>query len=442
MKVSPADHLITSIQNIFSKSYSRGLVLLTMVIVGLAWANSSFHESYEHFFHHPFIIGFEGFSIIEPVHIWVNDGLMAVFFFVVGLEIKKQVMEGELSTLKKAALPIFAAIGGMLVPAIIFYTFNFGTEADKAWGIPMATDIAFAIGLISLLGTAVSDKLKIFLTALATVDDLGAIVVIALFLTPFIDVQSLIAGSIYFGIMMLANYLGVRNIWFYIIVGILGLWIALLLSGIHATLAGVLGALAIPAQRKITEQKYQENLSKWAKDFNETCINPKSLLTQRQEDIISQIIQESKRAGTPLQRIERKLSPIVGFVILPIFALANAGVRIQGDVFQMIRHPVSMGIIFGLLIGKVLGISTLSFLTVKFRIGRLPEGSNWNRILGVSLFAGIGFTMSLFIAELALDDKELLGIAKVGILTASVIATTLGILWFKIFNKVTSKNTL
>jgi len=221
----------------------------------------------------------------------------------------------------------------------------------------MATDIAFALGLISLLGSAVSNKQKVFLTALATADDIGAIVVIAFFLTPFIDMQSLVAGLIYWGIMVIANYFGVRNIWFYLIVGVLGLWIALLLSGIHATLAGVLRGLTIPANRKITEKEFQVNLHQWVGEFDNTCESPDQLLTHQQEKIIDKITMDDRRAGTPLQRVERKISPLVNFFILPLFALANAGVRIEGDFLDMLLHPISLGIILGLVADKVVGVS-------------------------------------------------------------------------------------
>ncbi len=435
MQTSPADRFIQFINQGFSKPYAKGLVLLVMVVIALVWANSPFYESYDHFFHRPFSIGFEGFDLTEPVHIWINDGLMAIFFFSVGLEIKREVLQGELSSFRKAILPVVAALGGMLIPALIFLAFNYGTEAQKAWGIPMATDIAFALGLITLLGTFVPSKSKTFLTALATVDDLEAILVIAFFLTPFIDVQSLIAASIYLGAMAIANYAGVRNMWFYLIVGILGLWLALLLSGIHATLAGVLGAFTIPATRKITEKEYQDHLREWTADFDTTCAAPQSLLSHHQEDIISKIIIESKRAGTPLQRIERKLSPLVNFLVLPLFALANAGVRIEGDIMEMLLHPVSLGIICGLLIGKVLGVSLFTYLSYKSKIAVLPQGAGWNQIVGMGLFAGIGFTMSLFIAELALEDEALLAKAKVGILVASFLAAVIGYLWFIIFKK-------
>ncbi|WP_046755994.1 Na+/H+ antiporter NhaA [Kordia jejudonensis] len=442
MKATPTDKFNNYLQNIFARPYANGLLLLVVVIIAMIWANSRFYDSYHHIFNSDFTVGIEGFSLTEPVHIWINDGLMSIFFFTIGLEIKKEFLEGELSTLKKASLPIVAAIGGMLIPAMLFLAFNYGTEAQNAWGIPMATDIAFTLGLIGLLGTAVSDKLKVFLTALATADDLGAILVIAFFLTPFIDVQSLVAGGIYLLIMATANYLGVRNMWFYIVVGVLGLWIALLLSGIHATLAGVLGALTIPANRKLKEREYQSKLKTLVREFDESCAGTDSLLTHNQENILAKIHKNTKYAGTPLQRVDFKLKPLVNYFILPLFALANAGVRIDGNYFDMVKHPISLGIIAGLVLGKVIGITGFSYLMVKTKISEMPKGSSWKSISGVGIFAGIGFTMSLFIAELAIEEEQLLNIAKVGIITASVLASLLGFAWFAIFKNKQLKHKL
>ncbi|GAA4277586.1 Na+/H+ antiporter NhaA [Aquimarina mytili] len=430
MKNGLIDKYIDRVNNGFSSSIAKGVLLLTMVVLAMLWANSSFGESYFHFFEMEFTIGFQDFSLTEPIHIWINDGLMAIFFFTVGLEIKREIISGELSQLKKALLPVVAALGGMILPAILFFIINHDSEASSAWGIPMATDIAFALGIVALAGNTISKNGKVFLTALATVDDVGAILVIALFLTPQIDFQSLIIGMIYLGIMVLANVVGIRNMWFYVVVGVLGLWIALLLSGIHATLAGVLGALTIPATRKVTELEYKTHLKSWIEDFEDSCTNDNSLLTPKQEEILHNISIESKRAGTPLQRVEHMLKPAVNFLILPLFALANAGVRITDDFFRMLFHPVSLGIIIGLVLGKVLGISVFSRILVKSGLSELPNQVTWKSIYGIGMMAGIGFTMSLFIAELALEDENLLSIAKIGILTASVISAFLGLLWF------------
>ncbi|WP_299246348.1 Na+/H+ antiporter NhaA [uncultured Aquimarina sp.] len=432
MKNSSIDILIERVSKKFAGSVTKGVLLLCMVILAMLWANAPFGESYFHFFEMEFSIGFRGFALTKPLHIWINDGLMSIFFFTVGLEIKREVMAGELSEFRKAILPLFAAIGGMVVPAFIFYIFNHDSEASRAWGIPMATDIAFTLGIVALAGKALSSNGKVFLTALATVDDIGAILVIAFFLTPQIDFQSLLAGLIYFGIMGLANLIGIRNMWFYAIIGILGLWIALLLSGIHATLAGVLGALTIPAKRKVTELEYKIHLKTWIEDFEDSCTNDDSLLTPKQEKILQKIVIESKRAGTPLQRIEHLLKPIVNFIVLPLFALANSGVKISNEFFQMLFHPISIGIILGLVLGKFLGISIFSKSLIKTGISKLPVNTNWKDIYGIGMMAGIGFTMSLFIAELALEDERLLDIAKIGILCASAISSVLGLLWFKI----------
>ena len=441
MIVTPADKFIDKCHTLFSRPYAKGVILLVMVLIALVWANSPYYESYEFIFGEAFLIGFEDMYLTEPLHIWINDGLMAVFFFTVGLEIKKEVMEGELSSFKKASLPVGAALGGMIIPALIFFSFNYGTEAQNAWGIPMATDIAFTLGLISLVGGLVSTELKIFLTALATADDLGGILVIAFFLTPFVDFGELFIAGIYLGIMCLANYLGVRNLWFYLIVGILGLWLALLLSGIHATLAGVLGALTIPANRKITGFEYQQNLNGWADEFNMCCATPHEMLAEEQEEVIAKIIRDSKRAGTPLQRVHRQLEPLVNYFILPLFALANAGIRIEGDFWEMLFHPVSLGVIFGLVIGKVTGITLFSWVLVKRGVGELPHNSSWAKVFGVGLMAGIGFTMSLFIAELALDNEELLAKAKLGILIASLLSAIIGLLWFQVIARMQAKTT-
>ncbi|AXG72142.1 Na(+)/H(+) antiporter NhaA [Kordia sp. SMS9] len=423
----------------FSNPVSKGFLLIVMVVIAMVWANSPYKETYFHFFEKKFTIGFENFALTESLHVWINDGLMAVFFFTIGLEIKREILAGELSTIRKASLPIAGAIGGMIIPALLYYIINYNTEAASAWGIPMATDIAFTLGVVALAGKAISNNGKVLLTALATVDDIGAILVIAFFLTPEIDMDSLIAGTIYFGVMILANYLRIRNMWFYLIVGVLGLWIAILLSGIHATLAGVLIAFTIPARRKITEKEYKNELRDWAADFENVSGDDEDLLTEKQEEILHKIVLETKRAGTPLQRVEFSLAPVVNFIILPLFALANSGVEITEDFYTMLLHPVSIGIICGLVLGKLIGISILSRLMVFTNLGKLSEGVSWSSIYGMAMMAGIGFTMSLFIAELALKDEYLLNTAKIGILVASLVSALLGLIWFKLIKKK-SKN--
>ena len=436
MVVTQVDLLIIRLYKIFKKPASKGMLLVLMVIIAMIWANSPFYESYEHFIHMEFILGFDNHNISHSLHAWINDGLMAVFFFTVGLEIKSEIIQGELSTIKKATLPVISAFGGMIVPALLFLAINYGTESQNAWGIPMATDIAFTLGIISLLGSKVSNKLKVFLTALATADDLGAILVIAFFLTPTLNNEFLIYSATFLALMALGNYLGIRNVWFYFTFGFLGLWMGLLFSGIHATLAGVLGAFTIPATRKVYYKEFERNVNNWLQTLRSTGLNGGRMLSHHQDRILHKMIRETKRTRTPLQIIETSLLPVVNFVILPLFALANAGVRIEGDFLEMALHPVSIGIILGLVGGKVIGITLFSYASVKLGMANLTEGASWKKITGLGFFAGIGFTMSLFIAELAIKDPIILANAKVGIIIASVLSSLIGILWFsRISNK-------
>ncbi len=436
MQINWIDRASNEVNKAFDAPYAQSVFLLVMVLVAMIWANSPWHESYHNLFHKNFMVGFENFKLNKPLHIWINDGLMALFFFLVGLEIKEEILEGELSSFKKASLPVVAAIGGMLLPAGIFIAINYGGEAQTAWGIPMATDIAFAIGFLGFVSSKISKETRIFLTSLATVDDIGAILVIAFFLTSSINSTFLIMGAVYLAVMLLADFIGVRNMWFYLIVGVLGLWLAMYLSGVHATLAGVLAAFTIPADRKIKEKEYHEKLEEWADDFDEHVEKTDHLLSEKQTEIIQEVNRSTKRAGTPLQEVKLKLSPFVNYFVLPLFAFANAGVHIEGNILETLLHPLSLGIIAGLLVGKLIGITGLSIIMLKSKLSELPKNTSIKNISGLSLFAGIGFTMSLFIAKLALEDEKLLGIAKVGILTASILAVVLGLTWFFLFESV------
>ena len=427
MKKAPIDRVTRPVRKLFSKDIALGITLLIMAIIAMAWANSPWAPSYHHLWETELTIGFEGFKITETLHHWINDGLMAYFFLLVGLEIKREFISGELSTIRKASLPIAAAIGGMLLPALIYLGINWGGPGMKGWGIPMATDIAFAVGLIALAGKAVTTSGKTFLTAMATVDDIGAILIIALFLSSGIDTNSLLAGGIYFGIMVIGNLLGIRNFWFYLIVGTLGLWVALLLSGIHATLAGVLAAFTIPARTKLSEIDFKTRLEEQKLRFEQSTFTDDPLLTSKQVEIINQIIQDGKRALTPLQRVEENIKPFVNFGVLPLFALANAGVSLKGNFLDMLLNPIALGVIAGLLLGKLGGVLLATRLTVKLGAGQLPSGTRWKEITGISLMAGIGFTMSIFIAELALEDPLQLQTAKLGIITGSVLSTLFGL---------------
>lgn len=410
--------------------YTSGIVLLISVVIAIAWANSPFHEFYEHLWHINFSVGFDKFLLSHPLHIWINDGLMAIFFFVIGLELKREFMEGELSSLQKASLPMTAALGGMLVPAVIYFVINKGTHAAHGWGIPMATDIAFALALLSMASKHIPVSVKIFLSALAVADDLGAVLVIAFFYTEQINFTPLAIGAGFLILLMVGNRMGIRSALFYLLLGI-GAWIGFLLSGVHATIAGVLVAFTIPAVTRIDEQIYSSNLRKLSYDFEADIPQRGSLITPLQNKTIQKVKTLSMAAETPLQTIEHALHPWVAFGIMPLFALANAGIVITSDFFSSIINPVSIGVAAGLIVGKFTGILLFCWIMVRYKISSLPEGANWKHIAGVALLAGIGFTMSLFISGLAFGDPVLINQAKYGILIASIIAGISGTIVLK-----------
>ncbi|ETZ24354.1 Na+/H+ antiporter NhaA [Pedobacter sp. V48] len=434
MEKSAIDRIMAPVSRFIHLEYTSGIVLLISVVVAIIWANSGYHDFYEHLWHINFSIGFDGFILAHPLHIWINDGLMAIFFFVIGLELKREFMDGELSSLKKASLPMTAALGGMLVPALIYYAINSGTEADHGWGIPMATDIAFALALLSMASKHIPVSIKVFLSALAVADDLGAVLVIAFFYTADINFVALGIGFGFLLLLIAGNGLGIRSSIFYLIIGF-GVWIGFLLSGVHATIAGVLVAFTIPAVTKIDEQIYSTNLRKLSYDFQEDIPEKGSLITPNQNKTIQKVKSLSMAAETPLQTIEHALHPWVAFGIMPLFALANAGIVIGADFFSSIINPVSIGVAAGLIIGKFVGILTFCWVMVKFGLASLPEAANWKHITGVALLAGIGFTMSLFISGLAFKNPAFIDQAKYGILIASVIAGVLGTIVLKSISK-------
>ncbi|GGE39840.1 Na(+)/H(+) antiporter NhaA [Pedobacter psychrotolerans] len=362
---------------------------------------------------------------------------MAIFFFVIGLELKREFMEGELSSLQKASLPMTAALGGMLVPAAIYFFINSGTDAGQGWGIPMATDIAFALALLSMASKRIPVSLKIFLSALAVADDLGAVLVIAFFYTDQINFVPLAIGAGFLILLMVGNRIGIRSAIFYLILGIC-VWIGFLLSGVHATIAGVLVAFTIPAVTRIDEQIYSSNLRKLSYDFEADIPERGKLITPDQNKTIQKVKTLSMAAETPLQTIEHALHPWVAFGIMPLFALANAGIVISADFFSSIANPVSIGVAAGLIIGKFSGILFFCWIMVKFRLSKLPEGANWKHIAGVALLAGIGFTMSLFISGLAFKNPVFIDQAKYGILIASIFAGILGTIVLKRVGKAGS----
>ncbi|WKS94507.1 Na+/H+ antiporter NhaA [Riemerella columbina] len=373
---------------------SSGLLLMVCVMISLMIANSSLAESFQNLLNTQ--LGFEKFHLRYSVDMWVNDGLMAIFFLLVGLEIKRELLEGELSEFRKASLPIVAALGGMLVPALIFTLFNQGTPYQKGWAIPMATDIAFCLAIISMLGKRVPSSVKIFLAALAIVDDLGAIVVIALFYTDQLHWDYLGYSAIILAILAALNYFNVKKLIFYLIPGVF-LWYFIHHSGIHATIAGVLLAFTIPTNVSVTEI-------------------------------------------SPLEKLEEKLHLPVNFLIMPIFALANTNITLKEKMVDGLFSNFGFGIILGLFLGKMIGINLFSYIAIKLKISELPHKSNWYQMIGSGFLAGIGFTMSIFIALLSYKGHpEIQEEAKFAILVASILSGIVGYQLLKLFSKKKDK---
>ncbi|MDT8346224.1 MAG: Na+/H+ antiporter NhaA [Flavobacteriaceae bacterium] len=418
--------LIIPMTRFINNSTTSGIVLFISAVLALILANSPLKDAYHHLWEHKFTIGFDQYAISKSIHHWINDGLMSIFFFVVGLELKREIVGGHLSNVKDALLPMVAGLGGMVVPAAIYLFFNSSGEASNGWGVPMATDIAFALGIIYTLGNRVPVALKVFLTALAIADDLGAVLVIAFFYTSDISGESLLIGGGFLGVLIVSNLLGVRNVIYYGVVGIIGLWLAFLLSGVHATVAGVLAAFTIPANVKIQDRRFMRKMKKLTMDFENLTPNDVSLVTHDQLHVIEKIRFYARNALTPLQRLEHSMHPIVAFVVMPIFALANAGITFSGGIIDNILSNVSLGVIFGLVVGKFVGITAMCKLLVKFKLAKLPESMNWKHVYGASLLAAVGFTMSLFITDLAFSDPLFKMESKAGIFIASIIGGTLG----------------
>lgn len=399
---------------------SSGLLMLGATIVALVWANSMWSSSYTSFWHTPVDISIGSFHLGGGHHLdlqaLVNDGLMAVFFFVVGLEIKRELVTGQLRTAKAAALPAFAALGGMVIPAGIFLMFAAGTDASNGWGIPMATDIAFAIGVVSLLGNRIDRKLRIFLLSLAIVDDLGAIAVIAIVYT------ETIAWGWFMGAMVIVGVtitLRVLRVWYtpvYVVLGV-GLWVAMLQSGVHATVAGVLLGFITPA-KPIQSRQQARKWVEWLRDKNDEIMAVD----------VNYAAFHMKEAHSVAERIGMSLHPLTSFVIVPIFALANAGVPLGGGVLtDSLASRVSWGVAIGLLLGKAVGVTAFTWGATRLGIATLPRGMTMRHVRALAVISGVGFTVSMFVTGLAFTDPALQNQAKIGILVGSAIAAGLGL---------------
>lgn len=422
-------YLLLPFKNFIEKQTSVGIILIISSILAIFIANSPWSTSYHEFWKQHIHIGFEDFLIEKSLLHWINDGLMSIFFFMVGLELKREIIHGHIASVKRAILPIAAAAGGMIFPAAMYFLFNWETESISGWGIPMATDIAFALGILYLLGDRVPLPLKVFLTAIAIVDDMGAVLVIAFFYTAELSTENLLMAGFFLMILLTANQMGIRNVWFYALMGIGGLWMAILLSGVHATIAAVLAAFTIPTTKKIDTPLFLRKV-KWLS--NE--IKRKLRANESEEDIVKSIEKYTFLAidaTPPLQRLEHALYPLVSFLILPIFAFANAGVTIDISSINAILNPVTLGIVFGLILGKFLGIVIITKLMVISKLSVLPNGVTWKHIYGLGFLGGIGFTMSLFITELAFTDENFSTQAKIGIFLASIIAGLIGFFYLK-----------
>jgi Na+:H+ antiporter, NhaA family len=421
-----ANPLLRAFQEFTHLEAAGGLVLLGATAIALAWANSPWVSLYDSLWHTPIVIGVGALGLAKPLSHWVNDGLMVVFFFVVGLEIKREVLVGELAAVRRAALPAIAALGGMIVPAAIYLGLNLGGPGSNGWGVPMATDIAFAVGVLALLGNRVPLGLKVFLTALAIADDLGAVLVIALFYTAELNLVALGLGLGVWALMLLLGLFGVRQIGLYGLLAVI-LWIALLQSGIHPTIAGVLAAVTIPSTGKINTGWFRARSRALLDRFEVADPDPGThRLSSGQQEVIYSLSGLIGEVETPLQRLEHALHPWVTFLIMPVFALANAGVVLGAGTLEALAHPVTLGVLLGLVFGKLVGVVAFSWLAVTTGLAERPAGTTWRQFMGVGALAGIGFTMSLFVASLAFGDTPLLDNAKVGILGASLVCGVLG----------------
>ena len=424
--------IATPFEHFIHAQTTTGIILMFMTVLALILANTPLTTHYADFFHTYVELNVGSWTLEHTIHHWINDGLMAVFFFIIGLEIKREILVGELSSIKVAMLPILSAIGGMILPALIYLTINKGTPGSVGWGIPMATDIAFAISALVLLGKRVSPALVTFLVALAIVDDLGAVIVIAIFYTEEIMFTPLILAGAMFLIMVIFNRVGIHMILPYFLVGIF-MWFFMLESGVHATIAGVIAAMAIPSKPKQTPLDFAQSTRDLLDKYDTYPVATDNIMHEKQKALLLNIKDKIDAVGTPASRLEHDLHLPVALIIIPLFALANAGISIDFASFgETLMQPISLGIIAGLILGKVLGIAGVAFIAIKLGIAKLPEASSMSQIFGVAFLGGIGFTMSIFVSDLAfIGQPELIFQAKIGILSASLFTGLFGYIWLR-----------
>ncbi|NTV94491.1 MAG: Na+/H+ antiporter NhaA [Thiobacillus sp.] len=428
------DRFLTPFEEFVHRQTTSGLLLMATALLALVLANGMLAEAYRHLVHTPIGLAVGGWVIEKTLHHWVNDGLMVLFFFLVGLELKREILVGELAAPRQAALPIVAALGGMAVPALVFYALNPDGPAARGWGIPMATDIAFAIGALVLLAGRVPKALITFLVALAIVDDLGAVVVIALFYTEQLVWQALLAGVAIVGLLVVLNLAGIRQPLPYFLLGGL-LWMALLKSGVHATLAGVITAFTIPARPRYDPGRFSAQVRDLMLRFDASHRPGESIMTNDDLRATVQTLEDGTRlVQAPLQRLEHAMHMPVAYLIIPVFAFINAGIPLDfAGIGATLAHPVTLGVGLGLVLGKFVGIAGASWLALRLGVGQLPAGTRFAQVAGVALLGGIGFTMAIFIADLAYAaEPEFLLMAKTGIILASLVAGVAGYLWLRL----------
>ena len=414
---------LVSINQFINKEALSGIILFIATVAAVIVANSSFGQEYYDLWNMPLGINLGELSVSMTLTYWIDDGLMALFFLMVGLEIKREMMIGELSSVSKASFPIVAAIGGMLIPALVYVAFN--PDNPFGFGIPMATDIAFALGILMLLGTRVNPALKLFLVALAVVDDLGAVLVVATVYTSEIHSEYFLHAAIVYGLIWALNFKGVTKLLPYLILGI-ALWIYIHAIGIHATIAGVLLAFAIPIQSKIDEKSFIKDSKESIDDF-EKNIDDIPMLNHNQIDALENMAYKYDKVQNPLVRLEHQLHGLSAFFIMPLFAFSNAGVLIDFSTVNA-NLMIVLGVVFGLVVGKPVGIFGFTYLAVKLKLIKKPDNISWGEVVAVGFLGGIGFTMSIFITHLAFLDEDIIAAVKLGVFAASFVAAVVGVL--------------
>jgi NhaA family Na+:H+ antiporter len=419
---------LTPLQEFVRTSVSGIGLLLAGAVLALVLANTPLSEGYTRFWEAHLTVGVPGFEISEPLRRWVNDALMAVFFFLLGLEIKREVLVGELRSPRQAAFPIAAALGGAIVPALLYLAFNLGGEGIRGWGVPIGTDTAFALGILSLLGGRVRSVLLVFLTAETIVDDIIAVLVIAVFYTETISWPALGVAAALVALLALANHAGINHLGVYAVLGV-AVWLAVFESGVHGTIAGVLVAMTIPSRAWINPSAFLTRSRQLLDEFERSCrIAPSILTNETQQGVARAVEQLSMQVETPMTKLEHRLNPWVAFGILPIFALANAGIPVLSGLGAALTNPVTWGVVAGLVVGKPVGIMLFSWVAVRAGAAMRPRTVEWSHIAAVGFLSGIGFTMSLFITELSFKAGPTADAARVGILLASLVAGAAGYL--------------